>query len=694
MSPFAYDDFGLNTSLDGWGALPGVLNTGAARPSRLIRKGKRIVGAEYNSGLNQPGAGFFSLNPNTPSVPARTAQWRRAGHTADTDPNALAMSDFTKPGAPTDKAIDAFYQTPSMDYRGWQSAQAKTAPLDANLSAPLHTANLDQLGIRENLSSDQGPTEARHMAIDTMEANPSSKRYGPPVAYVNAPQPHVQSGAFPGTAPAPAPAGTGKPTPAGYASWFDQMRNGGVKAMPSAYQGITPKTPAPTAPAALTGGFPGTEPPAQAAPVGPGAGSPNPTGAVSALRQSEAMNEVAAGNPGARVSTDMNGNPTYTGAPTIPISTAPVDPRITEALIKAGGGNTSGEEGTLGSKNLTVEQLTNISQNDPNPERRKQAEDILRKMSINKLGSPVGYDSVAKQYVYRSSRGDVYADGTPLPPGRVIVNPDNLFKLGVSSYIASNPNASLADIYKHLQSDSEEQRAAYMRSYMQYRMYPIYDTRTGRTTMLSGAALMKDRDEAFAPASQGAAALGKRRILDDIRGVIEATRRDIANMPDFTDGQRTQLYETTKTADPTGALSNLIYGDFGKSLDPAQQQYLVDVLQLKEVSMGIRSLFGAGRGEDVRRAISETLPSAGTFSKDYADKQLTSITGVLDRIEPGIPDVNPPGTTGPGGEYQPRNVSVTPGAPQKFDTSDPRVQRALRAGYTKAQIRQYLSRGK
>jgi hypothetical protein len=124
----------------------------------------------------------------------------------------------------------------------------------------------------------------------------------------------------------------------------------------------------------------------------------------------------------------------------------------------------------------------------------------------------------------------------------------------------------------------------------------------------------------------------------------------------FDEASRLEVLKTLDTIDPKGALQNLIGGQFGKSLNEAQQDFLADTLVLTEQMMAMRQVLGAGQGsEDLRRAIKATIPGAGTFNKQFALKQLDKTEKTLNRLSRGVLNVplRDTGPTGAEGEVTP-----------------------------------------
>lgn len=188
-------------------------------------------------------------------------------------------------------------------------------------------------------------------------------------------------------------------------------------------------------------------------------------------------------------------------------------------------------------------------------------------------------------------------------------------------------------------------------AYASTREYPVIDTANGNRLVYASAADINSANTTtpgrFAPAAQGDKALGKTALIEDIRGNVASVRQSLQNpkMPEFTAGQRSAIALALGGPDPGGALTAAFRGGVLGSLTPEQQDYLINMAQLEENAMAMRSVLGAGQGsEDLRNAIRATLPGPRTPSKLYASKQLDAFEKVLNRLEKGIPNVPLAGT--------------------------------------------------
>jgi hypothetical protein len=179
----------------------------------------------------------------------------------------------------------------------------------------------------------------------------------------------------------------------------------------------------------------------------------------------------------------------------------------------------------------------------------------------------------------------------------------------------------------------------------QMREYPVIDTETGSLQYLNPQVLNQAPAGKYAPVGAGMQAMSRRALIEDIRGGIQNVTSSLkALKTGFSTADRAQL--AAALADPSSTLGAYAQSFF-RNLGPDQQQYVIDLFSLREQAMAMRSVLGAGTGsEDMRRAIIQTLPGPGTPSADYAQKQLDRFSGVLDRLERGVPNVPLPGGAG------------------------------------------------
>jgi hypothetical protein len=91
---------------------------------------------------------------------------------------------------------------------------------------------------------------------------------------------------------------------------------------------------------------------------------------------------------------------------------------------------------------------------------------------------------------------------------------------------------------------------------------------------------------------------------------------------------------------PSSAIQSLIGAGTLGTMAPEQEDYLINHSILLENAMAMRSVLGAGQGsQDLRTAISNTIPGPTTPSKAYGLKQLDALEKTIDRLERGVPSV-------------------------------------------------------
>jgi hypothetical protein len=177
----------------------------------------------------------------------------------------------------------------------------------------------------------------------------------------------------------------------------------------------------------------------------------------------------------------------------------------------------------------------------------------------------------------------------------------------------------------------------------------MLDTANGnRPVTITVDELKSAPSDRYISAGGGEKALNKTALIEDIRGAINTTRESLAALKvEFTPTQAAQL--SVALGGPRAgqsALDAIFASSVGKTLTPEQVDYVTSLAQLKENAMAMRSVIGAGQGSDeLRQAISATIPSPRTPTRDYATKALDKFEAQIDRLARGVPEVPLRGAT-------------------------------------------------
>lgn len=208
--------------------------------------------------------------------------------------------------------------------------------------------------------------------------------------------------------------------------------------------------------------------------------------------------------------------------------------------------------------------------------------------------------------------------------------------------LGRDPNDS--EILDAVMKWEEDKSLARGEGYGWSRTRSVFDTETGEIADVPIPVITEDQKNnpnkrRYLSGTAAEKAAKQINLIKDITVNIDASRESIKNLKtDFDEKTRTKLYIALKATQPDSVLGNLIYGEFGKHLTSDQVDYLTNMLVLVENAMAMRSVLGAGQGSDeLRRAISATIPSTGTFSKKYANSQLDKFARTLQNLTKGIP---------------------------------------------------------
>jgi hypothetical protein len=113
-------------------------------------------------------------------------------------------------------------------------------------------------------------------------------------------------------------------------------------------------------------------------------------------------------------------------------------------------------------------------------------------------------------------------------------------------------------------------------------------------------------------------------------------------------------------ADPHATTMQFIQSDIAKNFDEDEQNYIINNLNAREQIMGLRKTLG-GTGSDMQIAqVLRTIPGASTPSSDYANKQIDTALGVVNRLGKGIPGVQTSRTVNPANKAKPATNSSVP----------------------------------
>ena len=184
------------------------------------------------------------------------------------------------------------------------------------------------------------------------------------------------------------------------------------------------------------------------------------------------------------------------------------------------------------------------------------------------------------------------------------------------------------------------------------RPIPVLDTQNGNAVGFATRTQIMDEPGRYLPSTGGATEkiMNKENLMRDIMDASKSTRQSLENLKtDFSAAQRAQFSYVLKSRDSKSALSTFMGSSVAKTLTPDQVDYITDIVQLKENAMAMRSVLGAGQGSDeMREAITATIPGAATADKAYAQKQLDKFDNQLARLNRGVPKIPLKGdNTGP-----------------------------------------------
>lgn len=210
-------------------------------------------------------------------------------------------------------------------------------------------------------------------------------------------------------------------------------------------------------------------------------------------------------------------------------------------------------------------------------------------------------------------------------------------------------SATGATAASNAQKDHRIQLAGQSRalSYMQSRMYPVLNA-DGTEGFANAQDIIKNPKQ-FAPLSPAVKVKSQQAIFQDLHYTAQQLNQAIADLGDqgFDAKSRGQLLLAMRSNDPHAALSEFLSSEGASTLTDKQVNYATAVVAATEGAMMLRNLGGMGAGSDtLREAIAKMIPSAGTPSTKYAQRQMELYQGQIDRLEKAVPSI--PSNSGSG----------------------------------------------
>lgn len=167
-----------------------------------------------------------------------------------------------------------------------------------------------------------------------------------------------------------------------------------------------------------------------------------------------------------------------------------------------------------------------------------------------------------------------------------------------------------------------------------------------------------------APASPGVQAMTKEAVFQDIHFNVQQTRKALNDLDDgFSPTSRAQIAFALTSQDRPGALSAFLNSSAGQALSESQVNYITALASLNENAMALRGVAGMGQGsDDLRNAIRNAIPGAGTPNKKYGNRQLDLFEGTVNRLQTAVPGLGGNTATPPAGAtvktYNPKTGQV------------------------------------
>lgn len=176
-----------------------------------------------------------------------------------------------------------------------------------------------------------------------------------------------------------------------------------------------------------------------------------------------------------------------------------------------------------------------------------------------------------------------------------------------------------------------------------YLQIPVLDQSTNSPTFKTPLEIAAEEGR-YIPLTEGDKLMMRNAVFEDIKGASNNLRKAITNNKGgFSAAQVAQMSVAMET-DPKGGMlrtliDNLSVAGAKDSMNTAQQQHAIAMLQAVENAYALRSVAGFGTGSDeLRHAIRATLPGPSS-SNEYALQQLDAFDNQVNRLYRGVAKV-------------------------------------------------------
>ena len=190
----------------------------------------------------------------------------------------------------------------------------------------------------------------------------------------------------------------------------------------------------------------------------------------------------------------------------------------------------------------------------------------------------------------------------------------------------------------------------------------VVDTQTGQvltTNMMDFNQLQAGQPGRYVQSSIAMPVMSKEATYGDILYNISHTRQAVQQLGSMDASQRAELAMALQSTDPKEAVHTFLTGAVGTTMTDQQKEAVIAIRQLMENALMLRQLGAMGQGSDeLRRAITDTLPGAKSPDTTYMLRQLDQFYQTVQRLHKGLPALGKPGAGNPPGAANKKKPSL------------------------------------
>lgn len=222
-------------------------------------------------------------------------------------------------------------------------------------------------------------------------------------------------------------------------------------------------------------------------------------------------------------------------------------------------------------------------------------------------------------------------------------------------YIAANPTPGMQPFVANIRAEGMLERT----------LQPMIDTKTGQALTMNAEEINRRNKEEpgrFVSSTVAVPAMQRHATFADMQTAVDYAKNSVAALKTIDPQTRAELANALSD-ESGGRIAQFLSGSFMTTMTPEQRKAVVDLRNLYENALAMRSVQGLGQGSDqMRHAILQTLPNAQSPDVAYMLDQIGRFETTLKNLQTGTPGLGGPAVGG-GATQNPNKTGGRGGRP-------------------------------